>query len=368
MINKCILPLNESTPVSYNLLFAIPLKIALSDLEIRNDVDNWIYSNYIQLLCFSKEKHRGFSRLNFFESYNPFVKRSLNIILNKKRKPDFYLKTIISKIEKGVYCNILLDQYYLPGYSEYHRTHVNHTECIYGYDFEKKEIYLFGFSRLSQGHAENMTVSFDDFKKAMTSALNSHTGLSYIVGHSKKKKKTTYNLNYKLIYWGYRDYVNSKISLRYILFTQIRKPIYSYNLPIHDYFGFAVYKHMVSILKEEFDSTLNYAANIPRIALLAEHDELMKKRFEYIYKQQLQETDESKVNNIAKLYALRCQNSNKFKIIYGLYLKYNITHDKKVLKKVILLLEDFICDETKFLEAFLPVLRADYKNKRSNLL
>ena len=46
MINKCILPLNESTPVSYNLLFAIPLKIALSDLEIRNDVDNWIYSNY----------------------------------------------------------------------------------------------------------------------------------------------------------------------------------------------------------------------------------------------------------------------------------------------------------------------------------
>lgn len=221
---------------------------------------------------------------------------------------------------------------------------------------------------MSQGHAENMTVSFDDFKKAMTSALNSHTGLSYIVGHSKKKKKTTYNLNYKLIYWGYRDYVNSKISLRYILFTQIRKPIYSYNLPIHDYFGFAVYKHMVSILKEEFDSTLNYAANIPRIALLAEHDELMKKRFEYIYKQQLQETDESKVNNIAKLYDLRCQNSNKFKIIYGLYLKYNITHDKKVLKKVILLLEDFICDETKFLEAFLPVLRADYKNKRSNLL
>lgn len=94
MINKCILPLNESTPVSYNLLFAIPLKIALSDLEIRNDVDNWIYSNYIQLLCFSKEKHRGFSRLNFFESYNPFVKRSLNIILNKKRKPDFYNKKL----------------------------------------------------------------------------------------------------------------------------------------------------------------------------------------------------------------------------------------------------------------------------------
>lgn len=322
---KKILPLSDEAPITYDLRLAIPLMAAFSDDSIKDDVWNWILTNYTQLVCKNKINNNiPYNFLHVYDPYKPFIKRKFERHYRYFWKnPEKTLNYIIKKISLGHYVHLKMDRYFLKGFEGYNVRHIMHTECIYGYDLNRKELYVIGYLNLSKASLKTIVISFDDFLIAFESFL--HQKLSHTITFDKINSEFKYQINYKKMAIGLKNYIDSKMSFEYIFESNIKKySVFSWDFPIKCSFGCSSINNISNMLLLNVNYNRQSKIKIILQAVLEFH-RIMLKRIDYFYNQGIIDV------NIKREYEAIV---TQYETIKFLYLKYMVRKDSNLIQRI----------------------------------
>ncbi len=168
----CVLPLDEE-PESCTYLF---YSTRLAILQTNEKAKEWLLQYFMDLRLFY---HKNY--INFL-----FLEEELEQILDLAYIPyqtieEFggILNFIRKYINAGEYCNVHLDEFYLPVKEYFQSRHFVHENLIYGFDDEREEIYAYGMAERQQ--TRKYTISYKDFVIAFEKGkLFSFCGASYL--------------------------------------------------------------------------------------------------------------------------------------------------------------------------------------------
>lgn len=274
-----VLPLGNNSPIKYDLMLYMETEALLSNSKTFDSARAWYMTNYTQFYSLNSQKsstHKPnfYKNVHIHQPKNPFIKEKITTVL-------FYnsstiLNYIFDSINKGRYVKILLDHFYLPGYGYYKSKHVYHTEFIFGYDLNKRVIYVIGSNKLKMGGFNRSVISFDSFIESYFSSKKAHS-FHTITALSINESKT-YIFNIKKMYKGIISFYNSKMRL----YDRIRlsNDIHS----IFKVFGLATYQVISSVLRDEFKMEEDtYLKSIKYLQAFADYRKVMLQRIKYLY-------------------------------------------------------------------------------------
>ena len=208
------------------------------------------------------------------------------------------------QINNGYFVEPNLDNYYFEFSLCYKSYHLIHPTLIYGYDNDRKIVYVSDF--YNHGRYIRKEISYDEINRSMKN--------DYIM-NLYKYQEAEYLVNHKLMNMYLRDYLNAKDSS--MRFEQSYQE-YNHNV----IFGIDVYDYIIDKMcnKDELD--------IRPFHVLYDHKELMKLRLMFLndypeYSCKLEGLLE--LNEEARRDALHLRN---------LVLKYNISHDRRLLESI----------------------------------
>ncbi len=306
----------------------------LSVAQEHADFEKWFVSNYIQLRYYPETNWLNFYRLEAFETgielcplIDLQVVKSEMLKINNINIEDL----IINCIKQNCYVWIFIDEFYDPNRIAYKTTHVIHENFIYGVDPEEKCFYSAGFD-LWQSYSFSK-INFEDLKKAFYSVpynlpvkmLNPNTKANY-----KFEIDNTKNLLY--------DYLNSQnTSLRNTMFKNSSGDCV-YGMDIYEY------------LKKYFEGFLykKGESDIRILHILWEHKKCMSIRIRYLFENNyLNRSGFSDFMDVFKPI------ENKALLTRNLQMKYNITHDSNIIKKIIRYIDEIYNEEAVILNRIL---------------
>ena len=136
--------------------------------SLHKDHENWLFNNNIgvrvALDFLYKENTLNFNTITpTFAGGIPFVKHQ-SIYKNLLNDGDALLHIVKSALSKGFYIECSLDWYYVPSRFCYQDRHYIHQEFLYGFDDDRKEIMLIGFS--NSRDFEKPVISFEQFNSS----------------------------------------------------------------------------------------------------------------------------------------------------------------------------------------------------------
>lgn len=353
MNDRNILPLSDNAPVSYDLRMAVPIMAALSHREIRKNVWEWLYVFYTQIVCKTKITPKtSYKRFHIYDPYNPFIKRRFELhISNKWKNKNAILEYVINNIDNGYYVHLKMDRFYMPGFMGYNNQHTMHTECVYGYDVKKQEIYVIGFPEFANSKLKKMKLSFDNFVDAFSSFALFNT--LHTITKDKVKKNTSYCFKPALLKKQLKRYLKSKCPTTYLLSTNIQKQtVFAWDFPVNSCFGIKTISFLVELLKlEHMEKNSEYPLRIMFHALY-EFTQLMSLRLLYLSENSYIE------DGAAEEYQKHCK---EYLLIRNLYIKYEITNNKDILVRIINRLERCIVKETELIQKTIKDLSSKKK-------
>lgn len=318
--NKIILPLSDESPITYDLRLAIPLMASLGHDSIKEDVWNWIITNYTQLVCKKViSSNIPYNYFHIYDPFNPFIVRKFECHYRSFWKnPKRTLEYVIESITNGNYVHMKMDRYFMPNFGGYKEFHMMHTECIYGFDLDAEELYLIGFTEFANSSLKRVRLSFDNFLLAIESYFNKNNvctitldKVNLLNGYSFDKIKMFHNLN---------SYLNSSISLDYICESNLKKQtILSWDFPINAFFGVNSISHMSKTILFVSEHNKNHRMRTLLQAML-EFYYIMLCRFKYLYEKEI--IDKDMFDNFEEVY-------KKCNVIKIKFLKYELTNNKE---------------------------------------
>lgn len=342
MSDRNILPLSDDAPVSYDLRLAVPIMAALSHKEIQQDVWEWLYVFYTQIVCKTKiTKRTSYKRFHIYDPYNPFIKRRFELhTSNKWKNKKNIIEYVINNIDNGYYVHLKMDRFYMPGFMGYKQQHTMHTECVYGYDIKQQELYIIGFPEFANSKLKKIKLSFNDFINAFDSFASSNA--LHTITKDKVVKNNQYSFNPVLLKKQLKRYLNSKRSTAYLLSTNIKKQtVFAWDFPMNSCFGIKTISFFVRLLElEHMGQNSEYPLRIMFHALY-EFTHLMSLRLLYLSENKYIE------KGIAEEYK---KHSKEYLLIRNLYIKYEITDNEDILVRIINRLERCIICETELIQ------------------
>ncbi|MBW7474702.1 hypothetical protein K0T92_08085 [Paenibacillus oenotherae] len=275
------------TPPIHGLLhYGYQLAMTMSN----GDHNDWVFSNFIQL--YSDYNSEGFDfRVDFYApegkyglKYPGLKGYMINYQVNSEMK-DNIIDYIMNCIDDKCYCEIHLNEYYLPNKEFYKIKNYNHQNLVYGYDKENKLFKALGFNKL--GVFDNLDIGFEDFQLAYqnTEPEPYLTLNRYDIGFYLHCYKHDLELNVDKIYQSLEDYRQSKNSF---------KVLYH---PSEAVFGLNVYDHIF----EKATSASVVLKDIRIIHVLWEHKKMMLLRIKHLTNKQVIRDGESIYNEYAKV-------------------------------------------------------------------
>ena len=327
---KVVLPLSNETPITFDLRSGIPFMATLSYDSIKNDVWNWIFTDYMQLVCGKKKSCKlKYNFFRIFEPYNPFLIRKFDCHYRKSwRNTNKTLNYVIENISNGYYIHLKLDRYFMPGFAGFNEKHIMHTECIYGFDLEKEELYLIGFTDFTNSSLKKTTLSFRDFLRAFESFLNQH--IFHTITLDKVKLNTKFDFDKEKMVGNLYDYINSTLSLQKIYDSnKDKQTIFAWDFPIKTLYGIEGLNHMSKLI--EYVCENQKLTRIRKfLQINCEFHKIMFLRIKYLYE---------KFNLPENFYKEYSEIYEDFNLIKFIYLKYDVTDNKDYLETVIEKLE-----------------------------
>jgi hypothetical protein len=312
------MPINMSLDDLY-----IGVKVELSD---ENMYYNWVYSNYIQVMLNNGwvDNPDNIS-LDYYvapqKNYNYYTVH--NLLDFKYENPKLILNYvsdiidyIVYQINYKYYVEILLNEKYIPNRNAYNKYDYNHTNLIYGYDEDKKILYIMGFNKL--GKPELSEISYDIFNVAYNTSYTYANiyMLKYVPDFSM------YKLNTHEIISSIDEYIHGcNTSIRFgNLF-----------MPLNNTFGLQVYDELM-----KNDRNIDIFIHDVRISyLLFEHKKIMRDRISYLAKRGLINLDHS-----TDILCLMENIYSKSELITNLVIKYSINHDENIKNRITILMND----------------------------
>lgn len=258
---KCLLPIEKNPPVKMLPGYAQPLSIIYAriknpDVFLINNftqlfVDDYAGVNTLEFKNFSTRHVVGFylDECAFTDIFN------IESISVEKYNSEIVLNMIKQKIDDDKYVFSILNEFYIPKSYFYKKLNMFHSELLYGYDDDLKELYGFVYDKNPKYTA--ITIRYEDFKEAYN---NTDETVKYLTIYSLKE-----NINFK-----YNFKLNKKLLFNYI--NSQSNNMNSYKS--HSMFGISIYDFILDELnkypKQRIDPR-NFAA-------LYEHKTIMLKR------------------------------------------------------------------------------------------
>lgn len=327
---KIELPLSEDMPITYDLRLAVPIIAALSYEEIKDDVWNWMIENYTQLVCQKKVVGNiPYNYFRIFNAYNPFLDRRhefhFRFFWKNSKKT---LEHLLKKISGGCYVHIKLDRYYLRGLDGYNSQHIMHTECVYGYNIKKEELYLFGFANFTDSSLKKTTINFSDFLMAFESFIEKER--FYTLTTDKINKIQKYEINETKMIAGLENYINSNLPIEKIFENNRKKEtVFSWDFPVNCVVGISSINEMSkAVLSNNY---LNQKTKVKTIMqVLLEFQVIMLKRFDYFWGKG--KIDKTLLDSYSKII-------NGFESLKFMYLKFVVTNNYSNMDSFVLQLQ-----------------------------
>ncbi len=217
MINEhngsVVLPICKKIPFTYEGRLAFSLAATLGQNEKDNEIWEWLYLDFTQIICKKEIKGRIWHTFfHVYNPYNPFLKRKYALRIKKMWKdPEKALNDVVSHINKGYFVHIRLDLHYISALS-CGESPLIHSEHIYGYDSKEQKLYLMRYD-YNQG-IYSVEIGFDEFRKAYTPLIGDSQKLINV--YDKVKMKTRISFNSKRLCKRIINY--SKENFRFLTF------------------------------------------------------------------------------------------------------------------------------------------------------
>ncbi|MCP3781449.1 hypothetical protein [Paenibacillus sp. MZ03-122A] len=312
-----------------------------------NETLPWFYTNFIQVKV-NKNFHEKKSEFNFnfyrgerneFTN-NPFISTtSIDVDFLNGLNHDI-LSFLKYSIDSGYYVVMLVDEFFIPGKDSYLKENYPHHIFIYGYDFEKKVLFLTGFSHGVYGHNE---INFYDF-------INSYKSIINMYNNNLTPKDNIYLMKFNSNHsYNFSEEVFKDEILSYY-YSKSHTDSLNYINADNEY-GLKTYKHLIyyySLLSEEVE--INDFGKIRSLHILWEHKNMMVKRLEYL-------SENGHLNNVELTIMNYKKMANKAIILRNLILKSNVHVEKSVYIKVINGLRDLELIESEALGKVLELFR-----------
>lgn len=301
-------------PTSYPPITSYPgVANILSILWVNKDkVLPWICDRYIQIII---RPYNIRTRSDFYDQADtdnyvcegylcPFI----GWLRNNQTTANFSIFTdyIEYQIKHGYYLEPCLDNYYLSCSALFNKRHHIHSTFIYGFDNEKKLIYISDF--YDNGRYTREKVSYDEINKSIE-------GIDYFI-NLFKYQESDYSFNITLLKIFIEDYINCRDSLKKFEFTCT-----DYNKDI--LYGLDFYNYIKDVFCNE------YPIDTRPFHVLYDHKVMMKIRLEYLHKINVIDYNEFCIlqerNNLL---------INSSHIFRNMAIKYNTTHDFGLLHRI----------------------------------
>lgn len=302
------------------------------------NAEAWVMDHFIQLIARPRHEHTfgdfydhadidNFFRIIFGLPGLGWMRVNKDVI-----QYDKFTDYIECEIDKNYCIEACLDRYFFEFSEDYNTTHHIHSSLIYGYDNEKKEIYIADFFRT--GKYEKKIVSYDE----MNACMNNDWLMNLY-----KDENIEYKYNEELVSIYFEDYLNARDS-----FNKFRFSNKDYNDDA--IFGVGYYDYLITCLDE------GHPNDFRMYNILCDHKKLMKYRLEYMSNLQKYDSD--------KMVDLQSKNDKlitESKILLAYYLKYIYKQNeqkKDMVKSKILSLKE---NDIKFVKEILETISVVHK-------
>jgi len=285
----------------------------------------WFYSNYIHLYCgsdFPKDMSHN-SILNFysyaFKGYEgPINSPWTNAFGVDGRIFEGYrgapIEFIIDCIDNGQYVEVNVDEFYIPNTAAYGNNRYKHQLILYGYNMREQTIYGLGF--VKNGNMEEIPVKFIELVKSLRSYSDRGDELA-LCNLWTYNKNASFQFDLSFVKESFIEYLESKnLEERIRMFINPRKRVY----------GMAIYERLVLFLEGVI--TGNILFDIRPIHTILEHKKCMSSRIKYMIQHKYLY---DQYHSLEKFELIE----NMAKIAKNMALKYHLTNNKQLIKRII---------------------------------
>lgn len=294
----------------------------------------WVYENYIQLYFTENKVMRNTGNKEVFLDFFAGWTEPRNVLKCRNYNRDVIEKVdIISFIEtqilEGFYVYTYLDEYYTVFLQ---KQHLCHDISIYGFDRDKKELYVIGFNEVFT--YTKYVIDYETFYKAYKAGLDLSNkfepegGINYLIGIMPDfDLEKVHKINIENMLSDLFDYLNCINTSKKFITSDPNFKMYSDE---NNHYGIVVYDMLIEYIETSSNlEVLDYRI----FHAMYEHKNLMSKRLHYLkeeIKYPLTSDDISKVDDIADQF-----NKIRFKV-----LKHNISLQKSIRTDLIRVLRE----------------------------
>lgn len=321
--------------VTYPVITCHPATAGLmSILNNYSCTESWVYSNYIQFVggIRAANVYGGESfDVAILPSYHaekncPWILHSQLTRKTVKQFSDSIVDFIIKAIDEENYVYLVADQFYfsktIAGKGNFH---MPHDIFVYGYDIEKKLLYVGDFTFNESSKFEYETITFEEFEKGYNDITSEKDFFYYEKGGVAlfsfyKKAKYSFNI----------EFVKEQLLELYDSSDKSEKFRCVENPFDRRRYGFEVYDLLISFLGQPLEI---YRGLTKSLGILQDHKVLMIRRIEYM-------ANDGRILNYEKVLLEYKNILKKFNILVALSIKYSITMNRTIINKMIGILND----------------------------
>lgn len=303
----------------------------------------WFYSNYINLYCNNlyfpnkKELAVNFLSGSIFGGI-PLLKHheiKKSVIKNTEKELNYFIKNCLNK---NYFFYTFIDEFFIPNRIAYNNTHFSHDIMIYGCNPQNGSYNVLGYDA-SKKFRESI-VKYNDFGNAFSNYIENAYDTTVIF---KKKENVNYGLNINKIITSLNDYINSSDCSEKLQMYYDSKKEDNYEINNCKYFknekiifGMDIYKHFKLYLEALQCGKIRF--DIRSFHCLYEHKKCMVLRIKYLEKNNI-------LNNAKSVYDEYIEIEKMTIIVRNYMIKYSITNDDKIIKRVVNLLDKIEFEE-----------------------
>ena len=165
-MQRKILQVNKTPPITQHTTYAIPLSIILAD----NQYLSWYYRNFIQICAISRQEHYTGMELFYWDVEDAFseVLEIENVCYEESNRIQI-IGYIVDAINNNKYLKIKLDSYFLSTKSAYKKHRNLQNSLIYGYDIEEETFFALSFD--TDNMFSEIRISFLELANGFDSTL-----------------------------------------------------------------------------------------------------------------------------------------------------------------------------------------------------
>ncbi len=331
-----ILPITDKVPFTAYQIRGYETGILLANLK---DAEAFLFNYYLNYFWRFEGKKIVFryteEKSIYFRGQDIFYAQNYPWDKNHVSKEEL-LGLILHWLDNGIYIVGSFNEKYIPCKASFGEKNFVHGYQLHGFDREQEILYAMGYTKNRK--FEIYTIPFSNFLDAVDHTDSPTFWLKYL------NQDRTYEFDLHRVYWGLKDYLHSEYTVSN---APRRHPDDQYGIGANRSFQ----RYILNI--ENYRGYLD-----PRYSrLFYEHKFFMCKRLAYMHQN-------GYIGNYDQEYSALALKSQT---IHLLFLKYNMTNNKRILESIDRLLEEINIEDEKILNRVLDELTGYFARQKKEI-